>query len=1042
MYRYCLLACAFLWCQVTHGQFVDTEVKVYGFEEGLSHRNVFKILQDTSGYIWVATINGLNRFDGYEFVQYNSEDPTNYIPYDVISDMLIDDHNNIWLANPDYLTSLNPSTGETHPFQIKKGEIVRRESWVPYNLFLDLEGTIWAATYDEKSGDNFIQTIGEDFSNQQLFEVSGSYIKRPITQTGEYYFIGAFQEELWRIDEEKQIVEKIDFAPYSISEKSTRIVDLQVVGEWIWILLLNGEVLSYHPENQTVTPHPIGRKIANKGLMDAFLVEADGGIWVGGRGNLWYYNPLTKQVVDYNILVNRVVKNTCYYRQIFQDKTGVTWVATDFGVVKLTQAQDLFTNYLDGGSEYCSNVFCSTRGIAEDEEGNIYISYYNSIHVLNPHNNGLRLLFPSNDFFNYPFGLLYHDGALWTGNGRRIDLGTLSVDTLIRGPSIDLGAVMLDRDQEIWFGFQQSLYRYRPGSGTLIPYEDSYGRWDSLSGTITHLHQGKTNNYFYVSTMENGVFQLDKQLGRLDHYHAGEGSPVRLGDNQVNAVYEDDFGYLWLGTAQGLHKIDLATNELQIYTEENGLPNNFINGLASEADTCMWISTNNGLSRLSIFNETFSNFSTQDGLSSNEFNRMSFFKARNGRIYFGGLNGVNAFYPGLRYLDRRVKKNESHLIFTTFTKFDDTNDSLYVQQSGIQSGNRIVLTHNDKFFTFKFALADYQEPQGNQFSYILEGYEKNWSEPSRINSVRYNNVPAGTYTFRVRAKAAGKDWNGEEIALTIRMREAFYYTWWFWALCAGLITGSVWCFMRYRIYLIEKRELELEQQVKIRTEELENEKHKSEELLLNILPAEIAEELKRTGVAKAKRHESVTVMFSDFKSFTKISESMEPEELVAEIDLCFRAFDQIVEKYGLEKIKTIGDAYLCVGGIAGGGPEDARRIVEAGLEIQAFLLRTAEEKQETGAPYFEARIGVHTGPIVAGIVGIKKFVYDIWGNTVNIASRMETNGRVGYVNISETTYQLIKSEFLFDEHGVYSEIEKKPMKMYFVRGRNSGVPVI
>ncbi len=1033
MWKYGLILQLCFLCKFSYGQFSDTQIKVYGFDQGLSHRNVFKVQQDTSGFIWVATINGLNRFDGYEFLQYNSRNKDHRIPNDVISDMLIDDHNNIWLSNPDYITSLNPTTNETYSLQIKKGNIVRRESWVPHSLFLDLNGTIWAATYDEKSANNFVQNIEEDFSVQTLFEVAGNYIKRPITQCQQSYFVGAFEEELWRIDEEKQIVEKIDFAPYSKSKTPGRIVQLQTVGNTVWVLLMDGEVFSYDPDDREVRRHEMSESIQGKGLMESFLIEEDGDIWVGGRGNLWFFSTLTKQVTDYDTLVNQAIKNTCYYRQIFCDNTGVIWIATDFGLVKLSQSQDLFTNYLDGGSEYCSNVYCSTRGLAEDDEGNIYISYYNSIHVLNPENNGLRLLFPSNDYFNYPFGLIHYDNALWTGNGRRIDLETLVVDTLIYKPIEDRGAVMLDNDEEIWFGFQELLYKYNPRTEVLIPYEDGMGRWDSLDGIISHLYQGKTGNYIYVATLGNGVFQIDKSQGRIDHYHSGESSPVKLLHNQVNAVYEDDFGYLWLSTGLGLHKIDLATNSLQVYTTENGLPNNFINGLLSEGDTSMWVSTDHGLSRISVWQETTTNFFEQDGLSSNEFNRISFYKSRDGRMYFGGLNGVNAFHPGLRYLNRRVEQNEGRPIFTSFSKFDDSNDSLYLRSSGIRSGEKINLTHNDKIFTINFALANYQL-MGNQFTYFLDGYEKDWSEPSSINTARYNNIPPGNYTFRVRGRAVGKDWNKEEITLQIRMKEAFYYTWWFWTLCAGLITGGVWCFMRYRIYLIEKREIELEQQVKLRTEELEKEKHKSEELLLNILPAEIADELKRTGVAKAKRHESVTVMFSDFKSFTKISEKMEPEELVAEIDECFRAFDKIVEKYDLEKIKTIGDAYLCVGGIAGGGPKDAKRIIQAALEIQKFLQETAITKKASNTPYFEARIGIHTGPIVAGIVGIKKFVYDIWGNTVNIASRMETNGEVGKVNISETTYELIKSDFHFNQHGIFTEMERVPMKMYFVEG--------
>ncbi|MEZ4985905.1 MAG: adenylate/guanylate cyclase domain-containing protein [Saprospiraceae bacterium] len=211
------------------------------------------------------------------------------------------------------------------------------------------------------------------------------------------------------------------------------------------------------------------------------------------------------------------------------------------------------------------------------------------------------------------------------------------------------------------------------------------------------------------------------------------------------------------------------------------------------------------------------------------------------------------------------------------------------------------------------------------------------------------------------------------------------------------------------------------------------EKQKSEALLLNILPAELAHELKENGYAKARRHEQVTVMFSDFKGFSRISGLLEPEELVAEIDLCFRAFDEITERHGLEKIKTIGDAYLLVGGISEKAADQARKVVMAALEIQEFMQAISVERMLHHQHFFEARIGIHTGPLVAGIVGIKKFAYDIWGDTVNIASRMETNGQVGKVNISEETKELVKDDFHFVPNGWYIEHNTR-IAMYVVEG--------
>ncbi len=213
---------------------------------------------------------------------------------------------------------------------------------------------------------------------------------------------------------------------------------------------------------------------------------------------------------------------------------------------------------------------------------------------------------------------------------------------------------------------------------------------------------------------------------------------------------------------------------------------------------------------------------------------------------------------------------------------------------------------------------------------------------------------------------------------------------------------------------------------------VQKERKKSELLLLNILPSEVAEELKKKGSADAKLYDDVTVLFTDFKGFTQLSEKLSPKELVAEINTCFSAFDHIMQHYNVEKIKTIGDAYMAAGGLPTPNNTHAEDVVKAALEIQDFMRRHKAEREAAGKLFFEIRIGIHTGPVVAGIVGVKKFAYDIWGDTVNTASRMESSGTVGMVNISETTYGLVKDKFNCEYRGEVEAKGKGVMKMYFV----------
>lgn len=209
------------------------------------------------------------------------------------------------------------------------------------------------------------------------------------------------------------------------------------------------------------------------------------------------------------------------------------------------------------------------------------------------------------------------------------------------------------------------------------------------------------------------------------------------------------------------------------------------------------------------------------------------------------------------------------------------------------------------------------------------------------------------------------------------------------------------------------------------------EKNKSEELLLNILPEEVAEELKEKGAANAMHFDEVTVLFTDFVNFTEAGERLTSQELVDELHTCFKAFDEIAEKYGVEKIKTIGDAYLAVCGLPTVNKQHAERILSAAQEIKEFMLK---RRKAVGDKTFQIRIGVHTGEVVAGIVGVKKFAYDIWGDTVNTASRMEHNSDPGKINISQTTYELVKDKFNCVYRGELEAKNKGKLKMYFVEG--------
>lgn len=232
--------------------------------------------------------------------------------------------------------------------------------------------------------------------------------------------------------------------------------------------------------------------------------------------------------------------------------------------------------------------------------------------------------------------------------------------------------------------------------------------------------------------------------------------------------------------------------------------------------------------------------------------------------------------------------------------------------------------------------------------------------------------------------------------------------------------------------LTEKNEL-----IQSQNETIEKEKAKSDELLLNILPEQTANELKEKGYATPQHYHQVSVLFTDFKGFTKLAEKITPQEVIEELNYCFTAFDKILEKHNMEKIKTIGDAYMAAGGIPMANQTNFIDAINAGLEMQSFMKQLKIEKAKEGLPMWEMRLGIHTGEVIAGVVGKKKFAYDIWGDTVNLASRMESSGEIGQVNISGDTYALIKTHFECEYRGKIKAKNKGEVDMYFVKSSKS-----
>lgn len=333
--------------------------------------------------------------------------------------------------------------------------------------------------------------------------------------------------------------------------------------------------------------------------------------------------------------------------------------------------------------------------------------------------------------------------------------------------------------------------------------------------------------------------------------------------------------------------------------------------------------------------------------------------------------------------------------------------------------------HND--ILFKLAPDD-----SITLSFILEGYDKKWGLLQTAGIKEYTNLPAGKYNFLVRYN----DKNGNDQTLSLLSFNVL--TLWYFTplaiimyLClAGIIIWVAYSQLNFRFAHTQHM---LEQIINKRTEDLIVEKEKTETLLANVLPKITASEIMETGKATKIKYNFVTVLFSDIQGFTQIAEEMNPEVLIDELDKFFFHFDSVVESLGIEKIKTIGDAYMCAGGIPERNRTNPVEVILAALEMQDYMRNLKESSELTGMKYWDIRIGIHTGTVVAGVVGHKKLTYDIWGDTVNTASRMESSGEAGKINISGTTYEFVKDFFICEHRGKMPVKYKGELDMYFVK---------
>lgn len=999
-----------LYSSSTYGQ--QYNFKVYTPKNGLGSSTVNCGFQDSRGDLWFGTQSGgVSQFNGTSFKSYTKSNGLIGNDVTCITEDLV---GNIWIGTSEGVSrfdgrsfsNFNDSTG----LSVNKGI---------YSILVDEEGIIWFGS----RGGGLIKYDGETFQSFGKDDGLPSDNVYSIAQTEDKRIWLACSKGVASFDRE-------NFKTYKVSEGKTYFCVVATRNNDVWFGGTPGNgVLKY--ENGKLSEVTLPNQVK-----DDFI----GGIAEGIQGRMWLatdHGLLKYSNGEFQLFTKEMGLSTNQVRFVFSDREGNVWIGTKDGGVNLL-SNEAFVNYTE------------EHGLSQTDVNALTIDHANQRLFIGTARGGINIL---------PL-----DG--------KVRFETIENIPLLN--EISIYALTYDNQQQLWVCAQEGLFVLKETDGTFSLANQITEVKGNRLNEVSRIIQNGTNDYWVSSygaglirmqgdsltvfNKENGFFSnnvvtidLDEEgnlwIGTTD---AGvikyDGSSFTslintfsFPDPSVWAITQDNDGVMYFGTSEhGLCRFD--GTELKTYDMMFGSFTNRVQSLHwSAASSYLWIGTPEGIHKARFDIEgniiEMHTYSENDRLLTFEIDQNAIDIDDNGTVWFGAANGITVYNPKNDKESLNAPQLRLETMLLSYEPVDWSNYSDSVDPfSGIPIN--LELNHKNNHLTFEVKAITTDKVS---YSFKLVGQDEHWSPYSSNASAQYPNISPGEYTFMAKAINSNRVETESEYSYSFVIRPPWWSMWYVQAGGVLALIIIVIAIIKGREKVLREQNRLLEQTVAERTEEVVKEKkqveklyNRSEELLLNILPEETAAELKAKGHVEAELIDEVTVLFTDFKGFTALSEVLAPKELVRDIHECFSEFDRIMEKHGVEKIKTIGDAYMAAGGLPRPNSTHAIDVVNAAQEMVEFVEHGKITKKLKGLPFFEVRVGVHTGPVVAGIVGIKKFQYDIWGDTVNTASRMESSGEPGKVNISETTYQLVKDKFNCTYRGKVAAKGKGELEMYFV----------
>lgn len=802
---------------------IESELKFkrITIEDGLSQGTVEAIFQDSKGYMWFGTGEGLNRYDGHEFKVYrydlydNNSISANYV------DAIIEDREGfLWIGTSKGLNKLDPDTDTITRYLYdadNPDSISHSNVWA---LLEDGRGYIWAGTekglnkYDKATGS--FKSYFYDAADER--SLSNDFVTTLCEDSQGNIWVGT-KNGLNKLDPESD-----SFTRYmSIKNDTDSLSDNYILKIFedssgnLWIGTEKGGLNSYLETTGRFKRYFNDKNNANSlpsNRVSAINEDRYGNLWVGTRNGLSRFNVVKEEFTNYNnkyYNLNSLVHD--FVMSIFEDKNGMIWIGTNKGICKFYPNPN-FKHFKRDPVEANTLSDDMISGIYEDLDGTLWVGTFNKgLNKINRKtgevNNYGADPQDENSLSNNSVRSIAEDkrNNLWIATNQGLNMlekDTESFTQYLNDPQSEnsiinneVKHVYVDSKGILWIGTRHGLDSFDIDKETFTHYNKLLSQYNVEDYYVSYIIEDRSGILWLGSGITGGLIRYDRENNYIKIYKYDPDNINSISSNSIKSITEDNSGNLWIGTSDGLNRFDPKEEIFTRYTENNGLSNNYVYGVLIDEFNNPWISTNGGLSKFDVIKNEFINFNVTDGLQSNEFNSYSFFKNRYGEMFFGGVNGFNSFYPQ----EVSVTPNITPVVIK----------NIKVHDKIISYKEKIKLKYNENYFSFEFFLPDYKHPSSNQYAYMLEDVDKDWVYASNRNYASYTNVNGGKYSFMVKGRNSNGKWS-EPTIIQIEVKKAPWKTngaYFIYCLVIVLAVYLIWNYVRILENLVNHRTLQL-----------------------------------------------------------------------------------------------------------------------------------------------------------------------------------------------------------------------------------------